>query len=57
MSNPTAANVAAAAAHHARQNPTQENLAVANAICVDAIKAGATGTEIQQATQTPRRNR
>jgi hypothetical protein len=54
MSNPTAANVAAAAAHHARQNPTTNNIATANAICIDAIRAGATGTEIQQATHTHR---
>lgn len=55
MSNPTFAKIAAAAAHHARQNPTPANVATANALCVEAIRAGATGTEIQQAAQAPRR--
>lgn len=55
MSNPTYAKIAAEAAKYARQNPTPDNLATANALCIDAIRAGATGTEIQQAAQTPRR--
>jgi hypothetical protein len=55
MSNPTFAKIAAAAARHARQNPTRDNLATANALCINAIRAGATGTEIQQAAQAPRR--
>jgi hypothetical protein len=55
MSNPSAAKIAAAAAHVARQNPTPDNIATANALCVEAVGVGATGTEIQQAAQTPRR--
>lgn len=54
MSNPVAAKVAAAAAEYARQNPSPDNRATANAICVDAIHAGATGTDIQKAVQNRR---
>ena len=54
MSNPLAAKVAAAAAEYARQNPSPANVATANALCVDAIRAGATGTDIQQAAQNNR---
>ncbi|MCX5522222.1 hypothetical protein OG342_04980 [Streptomyces bobili] len=54
MSNPVAAKVAAAAAEYARANPTPDNRATANALCVDAVRAGATGTDIQQAVQNNR---
>ena len=54
MSNPTAAKVAAAAAEYARQNPTPANIATANGIAITAIRAGATGTDIQQAVQNNR---
>ncbi|MDF2710598.1 MAG: hypothetical protein K0R62_6250 [Nonomuraea muscovyensis] len=54
MSNPTAAKVAAAAAQAARQDPTPANIATANAIAINAVRAGATGHEIQQAVQNNR---
>lgn len=54
MSNPLAAKFAAKAAEYARANPTPGNIATADAICVDAVRVGATGTDIQKAVQNRR---
>lgn len=54
MSNPLAAKFAAKAAEYARANPTPTNLATANGICIDAIRAGATATDIRHAVQNNR---